>query len=317
MNQSKLGTKCIDELIDYSFVIPSYQRGYRWSAVEVKALLDDLNQFRQRHKRASNEERDQLGDFYCLQPIVVMPDRRETDDQGRRRLRLVDGQQRLTTIHILMRYLEAKGNPVRGHFGLTYETRDPAYLSSLAAEDRWTTPDAFYMHQAHEAIDAWFNDQHPNTKSHITNILLDPLEEKRNTRVIWYELGASENPEHEINAFIRLNAGKIRLTNAELIRALFLKADNFTRDLRNLSQINLAQEWDRIEKRLQDNQFWYFLHGGPSKQATRIDHLFHVHLLAHHRSVLEAFPETAAFRTFLGFQELEKALHILGSCSDT
>ena len=40
MSQAKLGTKCIDELIDYSFIIPSYQRGYRWSAVEVKVRSD-------------------------------------------------------------------------------------------------------------------------------------------------------------------------------------------------------------------------------------------------------------------------------------
>jgi len=238
-----------------------------------------------------------------------MPDARGADERGRPRWRLVDGQQRLTTIYLIMRFIESRGVEVRGHFDLSYETPRPRFLEKLRPEDRWETPDAFYMHQAYEAIQAWFDDRHPNAKNHLASILLDPTEEERNTRVIWYQLGSSEDPQHEIEAFIRLNAGKIRLTNAELIRALFLRAGNFDRAVQNLSQIKMAQEWDRIEKRLQDDRFWYFLHGGPSPYATRIDHLFRVHLEAHHPAILKDIPLDAEFRTFLGFQKLDQPPH--------
>lgn len=53
----------VDELMGRAFYIPSYQRAYRWTEVEVKALLDDLCEFAQR--RPSNHE------FYRLQPIVL------------------------------------------------------------------------------------------------------------------------------------------------------------------------------------------------------------------------------------------------------
>ena len=74
MNQIKL--KSIGELIRSAdtneenkvehYLIPDYQRGYRWKAEEhVKALLDDIDTFI--NKGRSNNE------IYCLQPIVVVP----------------------------------------------------------------------------------------------------------------------------------------------------------------------------------------------------------------------------------------------------
>lgn len=53
----------VDELMGRAFHIPSYQRAYRWTEVEVKALLDDLWEFARREP-SHNE-------FYCLQPIVL------------------------------------------------------------------------------------------------------------------------------------------------------------------------------------------------------------------------------------------------------
>ena len=40
-----IATKTIGELKDLSFYVPSYQRGYRWTEDEVRALLDDINEF--------------------------------------------------------------------------------------------------------------------------------------------------------------------------------------------------------------------------------------------------------------------------------
>ena len=49
---------------NYNFVIPSYQRGYRWRGKngEVQALLEDIKEF------IENKEGDEK---YCLNPIAV------------------------------------------------------------------------------------------------------------------------------------------------------------------------------------------------------------------------------------------------------
>ena len=78
-------TKTVGELKDYSFFVPSYQRGYRWTKNEVEALLNDIYEF----STEGNQK-------YCLQPLIV---KRKEDGS----YEVVDGQQRLTTIYIFMK----------------------------------------------------------------------------------------------------------------------------------------------------------------------------------------------------------------------
>ena len=61
-NNNILKLKSIYELLTENFYIPSYQRGYRWTESQVKALLNDIWDFRN-----SNPKTDE---FYCLQPVV-------------------------------------------------------------------------------------------------------------------------------------------------------------------------------------------------------------------------------------------------------
>ena len=51
----------------FCFIIPSYQRGYRWDEKQVVKLLDDLFEFQAARKGGDLT----VGEFYCLQPIVV------------------------------------------------------------------------------------------------------------------------------------------------------------------------------------------------------------------------------------------------------
>ena len=73
MIENKLELKLINELRDYSFYIPKYQRGYRWAQNEILDLLNDIYEFKPK----------QIGDdpdkktWYCLQPIVVKKNRRK------------------------------------------------------------------------------------------------------------------------------------------------------------------------------------------------------------------------------------------------
>src|SRR5262245_15422767 len=96
MGDSTIRLKPIRELLTddtgepANYWIPAYQRGYRWSPLMVTQLLDDLWEFIQT---------PDSGQFYCLQPIVI-----KSHMDGK--YEVVDGQQRLTTIYILLTFLQ-------------------------------------------------------------------------------------------------------------------------------------------------------------------------------------------------------------------
>ena len=85
-----LRPKAVDEFLDghHHFLIPSFQRGYRWGDKQVRDLLDDMLSFVRAKSAVS----------YFLQPIVVrcMPDGV---------WEVLDGQQRLTTMLLVLKNL--------------------------------------------------------------------------------------------------------------------------------------------------------------------------------------------------------------------
>ena len=83
----------VKKLLGMQFYIPSYQRGYRWTENEVLALLNDLSEYADSKKLARN-----VSKFYCLQPLVIKK-------QGSK-YEVIDGQQRLTTIYLILKALE-------------------------------------------------------------------------------------------------------------------------------------------------------------------------------------------------------------------
>ena len=75
-----------------------------------------------------------------------------------------------------------------------------------------------------------------------------------------------------ISLFTRLNIGRIPLTNAELVKALFLcQTDQVTKS----KQMEISLQWDTIERELHDDDLWYFLtRKNAVTYATRIELLF-------------------------------------------
>ena len=114
LKNSKLKLKSIYELLcneegkAESFFIPSYQRGYRWTKQQVEELLEDIWEFISKNKKEDDE-------FYCLQPIVV---KRNKEDNTK--WDVIDGQQRLTTIYIILKVLEDKIESDSKSFDLDY-----------------------------------------------------------------------------------------------------------------------------------------------------------------------------------------------------
>ena len=238
------------------FWIPSYQRGYRWTHTEVRALLDDIKEFDTgTHKDA----------WYCLQPIVV-----KKQDDGR--FELIDGQQRLTTIFIILQsmseWLSNERRKVGGaEYRLIYETRADSedFLNKLkVCNDPQPNPDYYFMVDAKKTIETYLKENDSLIES-IRNKLMD------NTRFIWYEI--TDSDEKPFMIFRKLNLGKIPLTSAELIKAILLnkkmyKVGSKLEDSFTKSEIEgeiekqrheRATEWDRIEYSLNEPEFWGFL----------------------------------------------------------
>ncbi len=262
------------------FFIPSYQRGYRWGDDQVSQLLGDLAEFQERHARHDEHASDSGPPFYCLQPLVVKSLEGIPPSQ---KWEVIDGQQRLTTLFLLLTYL--KSHPLTATrfesiplYELSYETRASSgeFLSSNAfksATDANANIDYHHMHKAYEKISEWFKKSGDDVIIQFAQFLLnsglDPT-----ARFIWYEL-PDTSAEAAVKAFIRLNVGKIPLTDAELIRALFLRART-GRDAQTFKphQDQVSREWDEMEKALQADDFWFFLHSNQSPPINRIEHLF-------------------------------------------
>ncbi|WP_043199682.1 DUF262 domain-containing protein [Pseudomonas putida] len=260
MNHSDLCLKPIHELLTdqagnpTQFWIPAYQRGYRWKPLQVTQLLDDIREFSQRRN-------PQPEDFYCLQPLVI-----KATEHGP--LEVVDGQQRLTTLLLILRHFnERLSEKYRQKlYTLDYETR-PQLLAFLDDPDEAAAEenvDYFYLLSAIKAIENWFS-----SRGHEVDDIKSAVLNK--TRVIWFELADQDNA---VDAFTRLNVGKIPLTDDELIRALFLKRGDAGEHDATAQQLKIAHEWDQLEKALQAGEFWYFLSNQQSRPQNRIGFLF-------------------------------------------
>lgn len=260
MNHSDLCLKPIHELLTdengnpTQFWIPAYQRGYRWKPLQVTQLLDDIREFSQRRNPQPEE-------FYCLQPLVI-----KATEHGP--FEVVDGQQRLTTLLLILRHFnERLADKYRQKlFTLDYETRPKllTFLNEPSEAGADSNVDYFYLFNAINTIEDWFSNR-VHEVDEIKSALLNK------TRVIWFELGAQDNA---VDAFTRLNVGKIALTDDELIRALFLKRGDASEPQTAVRQLKIAHEWDQLEKALQADEFWYFLSNQQSRPQNRIGLLF-------------------------------------------
>ena len=295
----------VAELLDGRyFFIPAYQRGYRWGKSQMWELLDDLYEFAIRDKEP--------GEFYCLQPVIVqlVDDEKKLSEiktitgwgdnvTADKTWEVVDGQQRLTSLYILYRYLIDAGifsknlskKLMETLYHLCYETRPETkeFLENLSSDTlSCDNIDLSYITGAFNAIKEWLEARGAEIASlygkrteedDILTVLGDIL---RNTRqntneqagsaqFIWYELNA-DTGKNPIDEFVNINNGKIRLTDAELIKGLFLQKRNFSSD-RNGEQMKIAMQWESIENTLHQNDFWNFL-SSKDDADNRIELLF-------------------------------------------
>ena len=258
--------KYINQLKGIVFHIDKYQRGYRWGKREIFSLLEDIYSF----KKSSNNS------FYCLQPLVVS----KKEDNN---YELIDGQQRSTTIYLILKYLlnedfytlkyETRGNEEGNNLFLTqlnnYTIPDFSNIDSEKLDEEiskfWKNEfvklnqiqdsvDNFYFFKAFSLIKYWFSSKIEEERTFLQSNLLN------NTKVIWYE---EKNTDTSVtNTFINFNDGKISLDQAELIKGLYVLDFNTIPDTtrKSYEENQFADEWNLIEHHLKVPSFWNFVH---------------------------------------------------------
>ena len=322
----------IGELLDGRyFYIPSYQRGYRWTEKQVGDLLRDLLCFANDFANEGKEKKQEQ--FYCLQPIIARPITNEDklksifgteyneSIQSHGVWEIIDGQQRLTTIFLLYKYLlDQKGwdaetlkeeEDGKELYHIYYATRDGSsqFLEGLTIktiedsdeESLKDNVDYYHMANAFKYIGKWIKTDGKTINiryqlgGSLDNIrtsffkLLNGMSDTKggSVQVLWYEI-AEIKEKNNIKEFQKINTGKIRLTDAELIKGLFLLKKNFTSGDKYIKLSELALEWEYIENTLHANNFWYFLQKKGYDMPNRIDLLFN---LIYKKNALKEIPE--------------------------
>ncbi len=248
------------------FLVKNYQRGYKWEKEQIQALLNDIYV----HQEGK----------YCLQPIVVHID--ENARTGQIEIELIDGQQRITTIYLLIYYLQQNQ-----FYTIDYQTRiqtqvflrdelllleqymDANWYDFIKDHPTYNNVDIFHFHLVFVEIKKWFEDKNVNKKKFLKK-LFDKI------HIIWYDIKANNKQGQAEDVFLNLNARKVPLTSSELVKALFIldiQKQNITKEVARLKEAELASEWDEIENKLQDDTFWFFLCDNDyyNNQDTRID----------------------------------------------
>lgn len=257
---TKLELKSIQDILGKRFFIASYQRGYRWDIRQVEELLEDITEFAENKKQAN--------DFYSLQPIVVKPHQWKSGQQHVNGYTVIDGQQRLTTVFLILKLLHLKfEHETMRLYTLQFEMRKQSehYLQNLTLNTRQNEEniDFFYLSRNFHYISEWFGEKMDLDVTFLEKIYPVLM---HSVKCILYEVDQAQN---EIDVFTRLNSGKIPLTNAELIKALFLLQLSNEHE-----KFVLASQWDDIEFKLQDNIFFSFIHRAKFNKATRIEFIF-------------------------------------------
>lgn len=314
------GHQYVEEILKGKYRIPKYQRGYRWTKDNVIKLLEDIYEGRlyEPGKDDCPDENSAYNIFYskafemqkfvfsipqcpyCIQPLVVMKAKDFEDVYD-----VIDGQQRLTTIAIIraalkrsLEMLVSKNSQevltlVRKEtVGISYESRQTSkdflqYLYGMKEEPQGKNIDYEHMQQAFDVSKGYFEDRlkifgNDKVRKKYADYLDDVL--CKNTQFIWYEVKDRADPQ---KVFANFNTGKIELTNAELIKALFMNPSNYNHPVVKDKQIVISEKWDEIENKLHEPEFWAFVphinqYETASRQySTRIDVIFDFLIMDH------------------------------------
>lgn len=258
---SSLSEKTMQSLIreNLCFEIPYEQRGYRWRVLNLLELLGDLIEFC----------KDSSGAVYCLQPLAV-----SKCESTQNFFRVWDGQQRLTTIYILMKSLGLT-SPYNFVFERDVNDCRKKFIEyPIFRGNSENNIDLFFIGRAKQLFDDCINNNtdsqlinrenktefglfkrvceafdNKDTKEQIEQLLQGKLQGKT-LMFLWYEV----DEEHATEIFMDINSGKISLTNTELIKALLLSENSVIK-----KPELTAVQFSEIEQGLMNDNFWFMV----------------------------------------------------------
>ena len=251
------------------FYIKDYQRGYRWSKNEIEELLNDIKELMDNGNSSHSR--------YCLQPLIVKIctpsqlakciDKLGWEECKEKKVdtayELIDGQQRLTTLLLILKECSARSDNISSvNYRIYYEL-----LRKIDSE---------YIKKAEAIIESWLDEQNKNTEFNIDGFVSKIRE---NLFFIWYEMKTDNNIIVE-EEFRNINDGQTPLTNAELFKALLLNPENakvyddgHQEDI-NAKLYEMAFQWDEMEQNLRNDNFWFFISNYECNERTHLDYLF-------------------------------------------
>ncbi|RDU51698.1 DUF262 domain-containing protein [Helicobacter sp. MIT 01-3238] len=185
----------------YKLVIPFYQRAYVWSEEMVKIMLEDIDEQRKENekikadnKNKGDNEDKQNEKRYLLGSLIIHIEIDKTDENVVK-FNIVDGQQRLTTLDLVL------GG------GLLDEADDSVVLASEC--------NTKYKTKARETIDAWFNNRNKDEKDEFIKYLKENIE---------FVCVFTNSLDDAFIFFDSANAKGARLKAYDLVKAFHLRA---------------------------------------------------------------------------------------------
>lgn len=260
-------------------IIPSYQRGYKWEAKNVEDLLNDIDSI-------NNEDKK----YHCLHNLTIIEKENEWE--------IIDGQQRLTTIFLILKYLG------KGYYSLSYKIRnetkcflnneneinniiidlkndkykDKDLFEDIKSKNKdYNKQDIYYICQALFTIHNWFNKNYKDKSVDIEEFT------KKLENVYFYKHEIKTNITSEA-VFSNLNSGRVPLTDIELIKAdlIINISENEMKSEENKSEIlineirsNIGRLWDEMESWLAQDEVWYWI-APKNKSVNKLSLLFNL-----------------------------------------
>lgn len=298
------------------FYIPGYQRGYKWTSIQATQLVDDLISYGvQQHliNPDGDYHPEQKVSAYYLQPIAICP--RRCPPVYYPSYDIIDGQQRLTTIWLLLYVCfsnqKKNDNIEEPNYAINYESfagwQDKFKDCNGFDSFKKKSLNHFHIYEVYKTFDERIGQSRGQNKKNkikvltLYNLLLNHV------KIIWSDISSdgSSLKSEDIKTFTNLNSGKIPLTCGELIKGLVLQKNNYLEarakadsqivdeDLRLLSAIKellnnsreskqlydrIAREWDAYERDLHDESLWHFIYNKESNYVfdTRLEYIFNL-----------------------------------------
>ena len=248
---------------DYLFTIPNYQRPYSWEEEHCTQLLDDLHSFAFR-----DDDFDELPPYFLGSAVIIKR-------PNVRNAQIVDGQQRLTTLTILLSclrfaikdkenkdtisdFIYQKGNKLKGTsatYRLKTRNRDQEFFNQLIQDEKGLPT---YFEKPDEIAPA--NDAQTQMLTN-ARALLDEFKKKKYTEeqlelIATYIIQkcvivvvASTDEEMAFRIFNVLNDRGKDLTIADILKSEILEK------ISEKEQGNYTEKWEDCETKLGIDNF--------------------------------------------------------------